>query len=333
MPAAGRSLALLGIALSLAASAQADAHDDFVAGNAAVAQKQWPDAAQDYMRVTAQLPKFASAWKALASCRYYMGDLEGAVASSDRYLDLQPQDAAFAAWANSLRAKLQLPPRTTPAPTAAATPAATPAPADAGILVAAPAPDAEAESVPLEAAQALNADAAEGVVDREKQATADAAAEMAADAAKVKAQQRGPAHERGPVHAGLRVLGGWALGLGSFGYGEAVDDPSALSSQAFRFLGEHCDRVGVLLDMGCGGIFGFLIAPLRKQPLDLVKSLRMIAVVDARHLAGASPISRGKVIDLEMAVRVASGFVIDNFAGLFSGSHGEGKVKSGKVRR
>jgi hypothetical protein len=233
MSAAGRSLALLGIALSLAASARADAHDDFVAGNAAATQKQWADAAQDYMRVTAQLPLYAPAWKALASARYYMGDLEGAVASSDRYLDLQPQDAAFGAWANSLRAKLQMPPRSTPAPTPGPTPAATPAPADTGILVAAPPPDAGAESVPLEAAQELDAAAAEGMVDQDKQATADAAADMAADAARVKAAQRGIAHARGPLHAGLRLLGGWALGLGHFNYGEAVDDPTALSPQAY----------------------------------------------------------------------------------------------------
>jgi tetratricopeptide (TPR) repeat protein len=232
MSAAGRLLAFLGIGFCLASLARADAHDDFVAGNAAVGQKQWADAAQDYMRVTAQLPKYAPAWKALSSCRYYMGDFEGAVASADRYVALQPADAAFAHWSDSLRAKLNLPPSATPAPAATPVPTVAPAAADSGILVAAPPPDAEAEAVPLEAAQQLNAEAAQGAVATEQKAQQDAADDMAADAARVKAAQKGPT-SRARAQVGLRLLGGWALGLGSFSYGESVDDPVNLSPQAY----------------------------------------------------------------------------------------------------
>jgi hypothetical protein len=234
MQTAGRLLALIGIALCLANSGRADARADFIAGNDAAAKKDWGEAAQAYMRVTAQLPKYAVAWKALASARYYMGDLEGAVASADRYLDLGVVDPPFAGWANGLRAKLKLPPRPTPVPTAAPTLAATPAPApDNGILLAAPAPDAGAEAVPLEAAQELNAVAAEGAAATEQQAQVDAEAEMAADAARVKQARSGGPAKRGRTSVGLRLLGGWSLGLGRFGHGESVESSTSLGSLAY----------------------------------------------------------------------------------------------------
>lgn len=232
MHAAGRPLALVAIVLGLAASARADAHDEFIAGQQAAAQKQWAEAAQDFMRVTVELPGYAPAWKALASSRFYMGDTEGAVASADHYLDLAPQDSAFAHWANDLRRRLKLPPRSSPLAAATAAPASPP-PTDDGILMAAPPPDGGAQAVGPEDAQALDAVAAQDAVAIDDTAQQDAAETMQADAARVRAATRAAQGGRMRAQVGIRVLGGWALGLGGFAYGESVQDPALPSGVAY----------------------------------------------------------------------------------------------------
>lgn len=220
---------LLALGCLLPGALRADARADYLAATEDQKAGRWAEAAQGYTKVTAQLPKYAAGWKQLATARYYLGDLEGAVASADRYLALQPQDSAFAAWADKLRAKLKLPPAATPVPSpVAATPAPTPAPE--GLLYAAPPPGADAETVPLEAAAIINSQAASNIEQLEAQEADRSAEQMAEEAASI-LRQREPEH--GAIKLGLRLMGGWALGLGSFKHGESVDSSTTPSSNPY----------------------------------------------------------------------------------------------------
>jgi tetratricopeptide (TPR) repeat protein len=186
---------------------------------------RWPEAAQGYARVTAQAPDFAAGWKQLATARFHMGDFEGAVASADRYLALQPQDEAFAAWSDQMRTRLKLPPRVTPAPTPGP-PTPSPVPTPEGLLMQPPPPGIDAVTVPIEAATALNAEAMADIAELEEQEARRSRAQMADEAAAI-LRQREPA--RGSARVGLRLLGGLALGLGRFEHGEAVDSATTPS--------------------------------------------------------------------------------------------------------
>jgi tetratricopeptide (TPR) repeat protein len=132
------------LALSSAVALHADARSEFLAAAEHQKAQRWAEAAQGYARVTALSPTYALAWKQLASCRYYLGDLEGAEASAQRYLTLNPNDAAFLAWDGQLRSKLKLAPLdlSTPVPT----PIPTALPVD-GAITAAPAPSTDAEVI------------------------------------------------------------------------------------------------------------------------------------------------------------------------------------------
>lgn len=222
---------LLALACLVPAGLKADARADYLAASEAQKAGNYAEAALGFSKVTAQLPKFAAGWKQMATARYYMGDLEGAVASADRYLELQPSDSAFGAWSDKLRAKLKLParvePQASPAPvTATPTEIATPE----GILFAAPPPGADAEIVPPEAAAAINSEASTDIQALEKQEADRSAEQMANDAAAI-LRQREPEH--GDLHVGLRLMGGWALGLGSFKYGESVNSSTLGSSDNY----------------------------------------------------------------------------------------------------
>jgi hypothetical protein len=233
---------LAGLVLGLAAgSLRADARADFMQALELQKAQKWGEAAQNYMKVTAQLPKYAPAWKQLATCRYYMGDYEGSVASTDRYLALQPSDTAFAKWSDGVRAKLKLPPRELPAapvvamPVPAAVPVA--APVDTVGMAAIPPPSADAKVVAPENASVLNAQAAENAVALEQKADQSAEEQMIAEAAAVKASR--PDAPRGKLHLGLRLLGGYSLGLGSFSHGEDVND--AMTPSGNRYAGHPAE--------------------------------------------------------------------------------------------
>lgn len=226
---------LAGLFLGLVAgSLRADARADFMQAVEQQKAKQWADAAQSFMKVTAQLPKYAPAWKQLATCRYYLGDYEGSVASTDRYLALQPDDSAFAKWSDGVRAKLKLAPRVAPpaptAPVVAAAPA--PAPVTESLLVAAPPPGADAVAVPQETAAMVNAQAsmqAPALEQKGGQLTED---ELIAEAAAVRATRPEPKRQ-GKLKLGLRLLGGYSLGLGSFAHGEDVNDAQTPSGKTY----------------------------------------------------------------------------------------------------
>lgn len=239
---------LLALACLFPTALKADARADYLAAMEAQKAGNYADAALGFSKVTAQLPKYAAGWKQMATARYYMGDLEGAVASADRYLELQPSDSAFAAWSDKLRAKLKLPPRAepqaNPAPiTATPTEAATPE----GILLAAPPPGADAEIVPPEAAAAINSEASTDIQALEKQEADRSADQMAEDAAAI-LRQREPEH--GDLHVGLRLMGGWALGLGSFKYGESVDSSTTPSNNSYD--GQPAGGGAALLELSLG---------------------------------------------------------------------------------
>lgn len=256
MQGVGRTVS---IALLWAAAAclRADAPADYAAGMQQSRAKNWPEAAQDFTRATAQDPSMAAAWKQLATSRWYLGDYDGAVASADRYLDLQPGDTGFTAWTEGLRQHQHLPARTpgfpsagavsptasaiSPSanaisPTAVASPLTASAdnapqglsPAADSIVAAPPPPGAEAESVPLEAAAQINQDA-----------------QNQASSVESSAQPRS-------VHVGVRLMGGWALGLGSFQHGEAVASDSGGSGAAYRgsVAGGSSGALEALVDFG-----------------------------------------------------------------------------------
>jgi len=198
-------LVLAVVFASISARSLADARSDFLEAVEHQKAQRWAEAAQAYAKVTAQAPTHAPAWKQLATCRFYLGDLEGAEASSQRYLKLQPNDAGFAAWNGQLRQKLKMPPLDlgTPVPTPLPTPVA-----EEGPLSAVPAPDAVAEVVPEAMAAASSA--------------AAAAAEPVAVAPARQAQT-----------FGLRLAGAFHFGLGRFEHGEAVASSTAASGQAY----------------------------------------------------------------------------------------------------
>lgn len=197
-----RSMLLLGLGcgLGLTVSLHADARSEFLQAAADQKAQHWADAAQGYARVTALAPTYAPAWKQLASCRFYLDDLEGAEASAQRYLKLNPGDASFLAWDGQLRHKLKLAPLdlSTPVPTLIPT-----APPVDGAITAAPAPSADAEVV-----------AAEGPAPTVQPAAAAAAT-------------------KGEATWGLRLAGSFSLGLGAFAHGEQVTSSTAPSGKAY----------------------------------------------------------------------------------------------------
>lgn len=226
---------LAALCLGLTAGAlRADARADFMQAAELQKSKQWADAAQAYMKVTAQLPKYAPAWKQLATCRYYLGDYEGSVASTDRYLALQPDDTAFASWSDGVRAKLKLPPRVqAPAPVsvpvAVAIPAAEAAPDNS--LAAAPPPGADAVAVTEGKAAVLNAQAAVQAQSLESVGTLSTEQQLIDEAEAVRASR--PEASHGKLKLGLRLLGGYSLGMGSFTHGEDVNDASIPSNKGY----------------------------------------------------------------------------------------------------
>jgi len=249
----GLAAILAGLCLAAGPAAlRAEARQDYLAGTAAMQAKTWDEAAQDFTRVTAQAPRYAQGWKQLATCRYYLGDLEGAVASSDRYLDLAPADTAFSAWEAGLRARLRLPPRAVATPVPTLSPSPLPTPAPAGILQAAPPPGADAELAPS-AAGAASPAAAEGAAPAQSVAAQSVAAQSAVPQSMETQSMAPPETAR---RWGLRLLGGWSWGLGSTSFGESVDSSTLASAsgyaskpasglsgvvEALASLGEHLD--------------------------------------------------------------------------------------------
>ena len=239
-----------GLALCLTASSHADARADFIEAAGQQKAQHWAEAAQAYAKVTAQSPAYAPAWKQLASCRYYLGDLEGAEASAARYLKLQPGDSSFAAWDGQLRTKLKLPPLELNGP--APTPMPTALPIDGAITVAMPAPGADAElvggAVGAPAAGAVTpapaAEAASPVVPASTPAALQAQLVEEPGAAASAPQSTGPGF-------GLRLAGSFSLGLGHFEHGEQVNSSSAPSDKAYP------GQAG----MGVGGLAELLYAP------------------------------------------------------------------------
>jgi hypothetical protein len=217
-------------ACTWAGTLRAGAREDYLAAAAAQKAGQWAEAAQGYSKVTAQLPKYAPAWKQLAVTRFYLGDFEGAVASADRYLELQPDDAAFAAWTDNTRRKLKLPPRRTPEPTP--TPALpTPVPTPESLLLEAPPPGADAQAVTAFEAEQINAQAGGDIAKLEEHNTKLQIQSMTEEAAAV-LRRRTPA--RGRLKPGLRLLGGLGFGLGSFKHGEEVKHENAPSGTPYE---------------------------------------------------------------------------------------------------
>lgn len=250
----------LALGLSLGAGLRADARTDYLAAAEAQKAGRWDEAAQGYSKVTAQQPGYAPAWKQLASARYYLGDHEGAVASADRYLALKPEDTAFAAWADRLRKKLGLPPRATPSPTpgpALPAPVIALAPTPESLIGIAPPPGADAEIVPMEQAVSLNSDAAAKIAQLEAQEAERSALQMAEEGSSLR-RRRAPA--RGSLKLGLRLMGGWAIGTGSFEHGEDVESPTAYSTRRYNgapagggsAVIELLAQMGERLDLGVG---------------------------------------------------------------------------------
>jgi hypothetical protein len=218
------------LALSSAVALHADARSEFLAAAEHQKAQRWAEAAQGYARVTALSPTYAPAWKQLASCRYYLGDLEGAEASAQRYLTLNPNDAAFLAWDGQLRSKLKLAPLdlSTPVPT----PIPTALPVD-GAITAAPAPSTDAEVI----------DSSASTPELQAQLVEDSPAAAA----------------KAVTTWGLRLAGSISLGLGKFEHGEQVTSSTTPSNKTYP------GQAG----MGLGGLAELLYAWNPKWELSL----------------------------------------------------------------
>jgi len=205
-------LLAMGLALGSTATVWGDARSDFMEAAEHQKAQRWGEAAQAYAKVTAQAPTYAPAWKQLATCRFYLGDLEGAEASAQRYLKLQPTDSAFTAWDAQLRNKLKLPPLdlNTPVPT----PVPTQMPVD-GAVTLAPAPSADAEVV--DASAVAPATEFMVVADESAAATAEASSSTSSPSSTF----------------GLRLAGSFSLGLGRFEHGEQVNSSTTPSNKPY----------------------------------------------------------------------------------------------------
>jgi hypothetical protein len=135
-------------------------------------------------------------------------------------------------------------------------PAAAPvaAPVDTVGMAAIPPPSADAKVVAPENASVLNAQAAENAVALEQKADQSAEEQMIAEAAAVKASR--PDAPRGKLHLGLRLLGGYSLGLGSFSHGEDVND--AMTPSGNRYAGHPAE--------GAAGAAELLLAWAKAHP-------------------------------------------------------------------
>lgn len=266
-------LACLTLALSLTTATtalHADARSEYATALEQVKAKNWADAAQSFARVTALAPDYAQGWKQLATCRYYLGDVEGAEATAVRYLKLVPTDAAFAAWDGQLRTKLKLPPLDL-APKPAAAPVVV-APKEDAVLAAAPPPGADAETIASAAAAGANvataaesaqpaAQAASPAEAKPQAATATEQVSFETQGSQAQSAQAEPAQEdRTPFkRVGLRLLGSFSLGLGKFAHGEDVNSSTTASGK--QYSGQ--------VALGLGGAGEFLYNLSRHWELSL----------------------------------------------------------------
>lgn len=252
------------LALRLSVALHADARSEFLAAAEHQKGQRWAEAAQGYARVTALSPTYGPAWKQLATCRYYLGDLEGAEASARRYLALNPSDASFLAWDGQLRAKLKLAPLdlSTPVPT----PVPTLLPVD-GAITAAPAPSADAEVIGGPAASA-----AVGQSSPVAAASPELQAQLIEDDPAAAVASR--------TTWGLRLAGSFSLGLGKFEHGEQVTSSSTPSNKGYP------GQAG----MGLGGLAELLYAWDPKWELSV--GLYPIAWQEAQSSSQTSAVTR-----------------------------------------
>jgi len=72
-----------------------------------------------------------------------------------------------------------------------------------------------------------------------------------------------------------------------------------------------------------GSILRLLMASLSNQLLNQVESLGVIAIIDSCNLPLPSPVSGGKMIDLQMSLGITTGFIVNNPSSLLVRSHEE----------
>jgi hypothetical protein len=103
-----KALAVVGM-LAAAGNAMADtagAAAAYKRGQQYQTAKQWGGAVKEYQAALKEDPKYFYAYKALGTTYYQAGDKKGALSYYDRYLAMNPSDAATKAFAEKLRGEL-----------------------------------------------------------------------------------------------------------------------------------------------------------------------------------------------------------------------------------